>query len=171
MTNVYGNCKDKCTYKKDGDSSGTYCFAEGDKPSECLNGKPTDLLTVPDPEDFTIGISPNNFVSAKPTWGPYFAIAFSLEFDDLPSEDKEVKQVMQFFSADERFKDSVLGNLIPAISIINVAGNPTLAVKMQLSDNEDDTAIFSFPDIIKDKVYDVLITQKPSKSDENQVSK
>jgi len=165
--NIYGNCKDKCTYKKDGDNSGTsYCFAEGGKLSECLSGEPTELLTVPDPEDFTIDIHPNNFVAAVPTWGPYFAISFSLKFDDLPSEDKEVKQVMQFFSADERFEGSVLGNLIPAISIINVAGNPTLTVRMQLSDDVDDTATFPFPDIVKDKVYDVLITQKPEISNE-----
>ena len=88
-------------------------------------------------------------MAALPTWGPYFAIQFSIKFDELPTDDSEVKQVMQLFSADERFNNGKLGKLIPAISVINVGGSVTLTVQMQLSDKDDDTTTLKFPDIGK----------------------
>ena len=102
-----------------------------------------------DSNDFLINISPNNFVAALPQWGPYFAIQFSIKFAELPTERAQVKQVMQFFSADERFQGTNLGKFIPAISVINVGDSASLAVNMQLTDNDDDSKIFRFDNIGK----------------------
>lgn len=110
-------------------------------------------------DDFSINIVPNNFVAALPQWGPYFAISFFVEFFELPSNDQEVKQVMQFFTADERFKGSTLGKFIPAISVVNIHNNVNLVVTMQFTDNDDDTKQFVFPNIVTGKKYQVHITQ------------
>lgn len=122
-----------------------------------------------DSDDFLINVNPNNFVAALPQWGPYFAIQFSIKFAELPTEDKQVKQVMQFFSADPRFEGSVLGSFIPAISVINVGDSVSLAVKMQLTDDDDESKIFRFDNIVTGQEYKVLITQKPATGASNVV--
>jgi len=109
---------------------------------------------------FNINIQPNNFIFAKPTWGPAFAIKFTVVFHSLPMFN-EVQSLLDFFTADQRLSENVR-KIIPEISIANVVKNdgPTLTVSYLTGIEEFQLKTLRFPKIEAGKPYKVSINLK-----------
>jgi len=108
-------------------------------------------------ENFSFAVSPNNFELAKPTWGPAFAIEFSVIFHALP-EEGEAQNLVQFISADERLENENAGTSLPTIQILNIDGTATMGIQLSTGLDGEDTKSVFFKGLEEEVFYKVYMT-------------
>jgi len=109
-------------------------------------------------ENFSFDVSPNNFALAKPTWGPAFAIEFSVLFDVLPEEGDDPQNLIQFISADNRLVNENAGTSLPTIQVLNIEGTAALGIQLSTGFNGEDKKSVFYKGLEEEVIYKVYIT-------------